>query len=114
MLLPAVSTKENANELYFGLNDYFGTQDALKEFETGVLPARESKEAVSDFSMNVFILIFEIILVTLICGSVLPGGAKVFFVIVSIVVAFFLKEIAALLSSLKKYLSEHVHIDFKK
>ena len=114
MLLPAVSTKENANELYFGLNDYFGTQDALTEFEAGMLPAKESKEAVSDFSMNVFILIFEIILVALICGSTMPGGAKVFFVIVSIVVAFFLKEIAALLSEFKKFLSEHVHIDFKK
>lgn len=114
MTLPQVSTKENTNELYEGLNDYFGTANAIEEFETGTLPLQETKTAVSDFSMNVFILIFEIILAALICGSTLPGGAKVFFIIVSIIVAFFLKEIAALLSSLKKYLGEHVHIDFKK
>lgn len=114
MLLPSVSTKKSANELYSSLNEYFGTKDALEEFEAIELSINESKTQVTGFSMNVFILIFEIILVVLICGSTLPGGAKVFFVIVSIVVSFFLKEIAALFSSLKKYISEHVHIDFKK
>lgn len=105
----------NENSFFEGLFTYFGIESSYNDFITRFsdLTVTHSKSKDSLFT-DLFIVFASIAIIAIIAGGTGPVGAKTFFIVVVIILSFFIKEITALLSRLKKFLREHVHIDFKK
>lgn len=109
------SSDIKGNSFFEGLLTYFGIESSYNDFTTRFsdLTITHSKSKDSLFQ-DLFIVFASMAVIAIIAGGTGPVGAKTFFIVAVIILSFFIKEITALLSRLKKFLREHVHIDFKK